>query len=156
MREGSRPDAGRVANVADLTKELDLLRRRAARGTGKVKVGLDELARRLTMPRSTVHTYVSGRTLAPADVLDRMVIALGASNAEQHEWAEAWFRVSAGPQDSEAAEPVPAQLPAGVPAFTGRAAELRRLDALLTRREDTAVVSTIGSGSQVAAGGWRG
>ena len=142
MRDGNGPGAHRVADAVDLVNELDLLRRRAARGSGKAKVGLDELARRLAMPRSTVHTYVSGRTLPPADVLDHMVIALGASQAEQREWAEAWFRASAGPSQA-AAEPVPAQLPAGVPEFTGRETELRRLDALLNHRDDTAVVSTI-------------
>lgn len=89
------PDPKRVHTLAELSRELELLRARAARGTHKTKVSLAELARRVAEPRSTVHSYVTGRYLAPSDVLDRIVAALGASPAELREWAEAWFRVVA-------------------------------------------------------------
>lgn len=92
------PDPRRVRTLADLAAELSLLLVRATPGTGRSRVSLAELARRLGLPassKSSVHSYVTGKTLAPADVLDAMVIALGASPAEQREWNEAWFRVAA-------------------------------------------------------------
>ncbi|MBV9314028.1 MAG: hypothetical protein JO100_09860 [Pseudonocardia sp.] len=91
-------DPRRVHDLDDLARELGLLLIRAARGTGQAKVSLAELTRRLNLPassKSTVHSYVSGHTLAPAEVLDRIVIALGAAPDEQRRWSEAWFRVSA-------------------------------------------------------------
>src|SRR4051812_9681927 len=91
----SGPDPARITNLDDLARELGLLRSRAARGTRSARVSLEELAGRMGEPRSTIHAYLTGRRLAPAEVLDRMVIALGASSAEQHEWAEAWYRVTA-------------------------------------------------------------
>jgi len=81
-----------------MANELGLLQARAARGTGRLRVSLAELTRRVGLPassKSTVHSYVSGRTLPPADVLDNIVIALGATPSEQAQWAEAWFRVTA-------------------------------------------------------------
>lgn len=85
-------------DLPSLARELGLLQARAARGTGTRGVSLTELTRRLgwqTSSRSTVHSYVSGKTLAPADVLDQIVIALGATPDEQREWSEAWFRAAA-------------------------------------------------------------
>src|ERR687894_1632781 len=92
----SGPDAGKVQTIADLARELGLLRARAARGTYKARVSLEALANRIGEPRSTVHAYVSGKHLPPATVLDRIVIALGATPAEQSQWSEAWFRVAGG------------------------------------------------------------
>ena len=89
------PDPRRVHTLAELSRELELLRARAARGSHKTKVSLAELARRVDEPRSTIHAYLTGRYLAPADVLDEIVIALGADRAELPEWGEAWFRVAA-------------------------------------------------------------
>lgn len=89
------PDPARVRTLAELSRELELLRARAAHGTHKTKVSLAELARRTGEPRSTIHAYVTGRYLAPSDVLDRIVAALGAGPAELREWGEAWFRVFA-------------------------------------------------------------
>jgi transcriptional regulator with XRE-family HTH domain len=87
------PDPTRVATRADLAHELALLRVRAAAGTPHVRVSLTELARRVGVPRSTVHAYLSGKHLPPSDVLDRIVIALGATPREQRLWSEAWYRV---------------------------------------------------------------
>jgi DNA polymerase III delta prime subunit len=65
-------------------------------------------------------------------VLDRIVVALGASPAEQREWNEAWYRVPAGkPAHQPEAAAVPQGLPAAIRGFTGRAAELAELDHLL-------------------------
>jgi helix-turn-helix protein len=91
----SGPDPRRVHTLTELSRELELMRARAARGTHKTKMSLAELAGRVAEPRSTIHSYVTGRYLAPPDVLDRIVTALGASPAELREWAEAWFRVFA-------------------------------------------------------------
>lgn len=93
------PDPWAVSDLCDLARELDLLRCRAARGSRKARVSLTDLAHRVGVPRSTLHTYVTGRTLPPVEVLDRVVIALGASPAEQAGWADAWFRVAAHRHD---------------------------------------------------------
>ncbi|MFC7616825.1 helix-turn-helix domain-containing protein [Actinokineospora soli] len=94
-------------------------------------MGLTALAAKADVPRSTLHAYVSGRSLPPAEVLDRIVIELGASPAEQAAWAEAWYRVAAGVAVAKAACGVPRQLPPDVSAFTGRAGALAELDELL-------------------------
>lgn len=97
------PDPRRVTDLAGMAKELGLLQARAGRGTGRSRVSLAELTRRLGLPassKSTVHSYMSGRTLPPADLLDELVIALGATPAEQAQWAEAWFRVAVRKQGS--------------------------------------------------------
>ena len=147
----SGPDPVRVANLDDLVRELGLLRSRAAHGTRSAKVSVEELAGRVGEPRSTIHAYLIGKRLAPAQVLDRIVIALGASSAEQHEWAEAWYRVTAyrdavhrGTGAAAAARTaVVRQLPAPVDNFTGRDDEFAELSRLLgaDRPAPIAVVS---------------
>ncbi|MCS7479263.1 tetratricopeptide repeat protein [Umezawaea endophytica] len=150
------PDPGSVETSADLVRELDLLRVRAAAGSRKARVTLEDLAARVALPRSTVHAYVSGVTTAPADVLDRVVIALGASPAEQAAWSEAWFRVVRGSRKRTA---VPRQLPPDVSAFTGRAEALAELDRLLGEAGRRAVVvsaiaGTAGVGKTALAVHW--
>ncbi|WP_433298395.1 PfkB family carbohydrate kinase [Actinoplanes sp. CA-030573] len=79
-----------------MTRELALLAARAARGSGRRHVSQAELTRRLNLPstsKSTINSYLSGKSLAPADTLDAIVIALGASAEEQRWWGEAWERV---------------------------------------------------------------
>jgi transcriptional regulator with XRE-family HTH domain len=132
---GHGPDARQIRTRTDLGVELDLLRARAAAGTRRARVSLRELADSVDLPRSTLHGYLSGRTMPPADLLDRIVIALGATGVEQREWAAAWYRV----QTHEAHGPAPrAQLPCGLPApiqaFTGRREERSALQALLGDR----------------------
>lgn len=80
----SGPDPSRVATLDDLVRELGLLRFRAARGTRSARVSLDELAGRVSEPKSTIHSYLTGKRLPPAQLLDRIVIALGSSPAELH------------------------------------------------------------------------
>ncbi len=134
----SGPDPARISTLDDLARELGLLRSRAARGTRSARVSLEELAGRMGEPRSTIHAYLTGRRLAPAEVLDRMVIALDASSSEQREWAEAWYRVTAnrdaahrGSGAERTARPTtPHQLPPAVADFLGRAGELTELSRL--------------------------
>ncbi|MFC5290502.1 RICIN domain-containing protein [Actinokineospora guangxiensis] len=104
------PDPTRVSDLPGLAEELGLLRVRAARGTGRPIVSLAELTRRMGLPatsKSTVHSHATGRTLAPAEALDAMVIALGATPDEQRAWAEAWFRVAASRHGTRPAAAVP-------------------------------------------------
>ncbi|MGW3960497.1 ATP-binding protein [Amycolatopsis sp. NPDC005003] len=142
-----RPDPARVADVTGFVREVDLLRRLAARGTGKARVSLADLARLVDVPRSTVHAYVSGKIHPPSDVFDRIVIALGVPRAEWGSWNDAWFRV-AGHLHSEkqAADdpPVPRQLPLDVGGFVGREADLAALDRLLTGSSDGRVAVLTG------------
>ncbi|MFL6143243.1 MAG: ATP-binding protein [Labedaea sp.] len=141
------PDPRRVGNLEGLARELDLLRRRAARGSRKSRVTFTDLADRLELPRSTVHTYVAARTLPPVEVLDRIVIELGASPAEQSLWGEAWYRIAGHlherrhPGPTKLSSP-PRQLPPDVADFTGRQEALAALDSVLTRH-GTVVVSAV-------------
>lgn len=149
-----------MRDLAGLAVELGLLRRRAAKGLRKPQVSLQDLARRVGLPRSTVHAYVTGKTLPPADVLDMIVIGLGADEVEQRAWAEAWHRVydrvererrtgkRPGSPDvrgtGQAAArgvPVPRQLPPHVAGFTGRERELAALDESLTSAQAENTVS---------------
>ncbi len=133
------PNPRRVRGLPGLARELDLLRARAAVGTMKARVSLEDLARLVRLPRSTLHSYLTGQTFAPSDVLDRIVLALGADPAEQREWNEAWFRVRAGDDQPVQA---PFTLPPVVRGFTGRTAETAALDGLSVSRagEDTGLV----------------
>jgi tetratricopeptide (TPR) repeat protein len=145
------PDPGRVQCLADLARELDLLRARAAGGSRKQRVSVAELAGKVSEPRSTVHAYVSGTHLPASDVLDRIVIALGATPIERRAWSEAWFRVSASQQAERAArvrQPPSRQLPADVENFVGRAAELAALDRLLATVGGSAmpIAAIVGAG----------
>jgi Helix-turn-helix domain/AAA ATPase domain len=147
-QRGFGPNPGRVHELAELARELDQLRARAAAGTLKAKVSLEDLTRLVRMPRSTLHRYVTGQTLAPSEVLDRIVIALGASPAEQQDWNEAWYRVHAGePRQSPVPASIPDALPATIRGFAGRTAELTELDRLL----DTGPFGETGSGLPILA-----
>lgn len=86
-----RPD--RVCNAADFVLELDRLRRRAALGTTKQRIGLDRLSRLSGIPRSSLHEYLAGTCLPPTDRLDALVLALGASPDEARDWARALDRL---------------------------------------------------------------
>ncbi|MFL6160907.1 MAG: ATP-binding protein [Jatrophihabitantaceae bacterium] len=132
------PDPTRVVSLSDLVRELNLLRSRAARESRSARVSLEELASRVGEPKSTIHAYLTGKRLAPAQMLDRMVIALGTTPTEQREWAEAWYRVCADREavhrmlaPSAASRPTPRQLPPTVDCFIGRQDALAELDRLL-------------------------
>ncbi|WP_158102693.1 ATP-binding protein [Lentzea kentuckyensis] len=138
-------DPSRIRTRADLVRELELLRGNAARGSGRTRVSLAELAKRIDVPRSTVHTYLTGQTLLPAEVLDRIVIALDGGPEDHARWADAWDRVAAHEHTFKQAPAVvvPRQLPADVRAFVGRAGELEELDGLLEQPNRTVVLSAI-------------
>ncbi len=160
----SGPDPARVASLEDLARELGLLRARAARGSRSARVSLDELSSRVGEPKSTIHSYLVGRRLPPAQLLDRMVIALGSTPAELHEWAEAWYRVGAvrdaarrGGSDNQFGGSVPHQLPLPVDRFVGRIAQLAELDEVLAGGASTrlALISgTAGVGKTALAMRW--
>jgi hypothetical protein len=149
-----------VASLDDLVRELNLLRSRAARGTRSARVSLEELAARVDEPKSTIHAYLTGRRLAPAQLLDRMVIALGTTPAEQREWAEAWYRVCAHREvthrtGTASTAAVPRQLPAAVAHFTGRLEALADLDrTFATGGGIAALVGTAGVGTTALAVHW--
>lgn len=129
------PDPARITDVTGFVREVDLLRRLAARGTGKARVSLADLARLVDVPRSTVHAYVSGKIHPPSDVFDRIVIALGVPRAEWGRWNDAWFRVAAhlhGEKQVAGRPPVPRQLPVDIGGFVGREPDLAALDRQLT------------------------
>jgi ribokinase len=92
---GAGPDPRRIYNLDTLARELGLLLARASAGSRSPQVTLADLTRRIGLPKATIHNYITGNTLAPADVLDKIVVALSAQPEEQREWSEAWFRVSA-------------------------------------------------------------
>jgi transcriptional regulator with XRE-family HTH domain len=156
------PDPARVVNLDDLVRELNLLRSRAARGTRSARVSLEELANRVDEPKSTIHAYLTGKRLAPAQLLDRMVIALGTTAAEQREWAEAWYRVCAHreaahrPGTPGIAGTVPRQLPPAVDHFIGRLEELAELDRMYGAGSGgvAALVGTAGVGTTALAVHW--
>jgi len=151
------PDPERVTDLRSLVDELDLLRRRAARGTRKNRVSLADLGRSADLPRSTVHTYVTGQAFPAIDVLDRLLIALGATADELAAWSDAWFRVAAalgsrrrGPVPTSAV--LPRQLPSDVPGFVGRHDQLAALDGLMPTRPLTASTTVVISAIAGTAG----
>lgn len=125
-------DLDAVASVPQLLAELDRLRRHAARGTGKVRLSLTDIAKASGIPRSTLASYLNGSTLITADALDAVVLALGVTARDARRWATVWERVSAASVPRLAAAPVPHQVPAGIGGFVGRTAELAALGGTLT------------------------
>jgi tetratricopeptide (TPR) repeat protein/transcriptional regulator with XRE-family HTH domain len=140
-----------VDTVAGLAAVLRQLRRRHARRTGTAELSYRELAARTGWSHATVGEYLSGKTLPPTDRFDTLVRLLGAAPAEQGALATARDRVEErrrGPAGAPGAEePVPRQLPADVPGFAGRDAELAALDRLVSGAPSaTVVVAVTGTG----------
>lgn len=158
MRDGppapllSGPDPSRVNTQADLVAELDRLRRHAARGSQQARISYDKVGQRAGMPRSTVHAYMRGLRLPPADALDAIVVALGATVAEQAAWAGALDRVNdtlAALPPGQFVPPTPRQLPAAPLGFRGRADELRQIEKAIDRaagEQSAPVVLLVGMG----------
>jgi tetratricopeptide (TPR) repeat protein len=156
VRDSEAARLSHLDTFPDLLHELERWRVRAARGTGKARLSLRDLAAATGLPHSSLANYLSGATVMPVDVLDAVVLALGARPEEAREWAQAWERASIGRARPAAADAesgsirpgpvVPRQLPGAVGRFVGRTAELRvlteRLDSL-TRPGGTVVVSAI-------------
>ncbi|GLY95086.1 hypothetical protein Acsp02_23410 [Actinoplanes sp. NBRC 103695] len=85
-------DPGQITTFADLLRELRRLRVRAARGRGKPKLSIQDIAVTSGTPKSSLANYLSGATVIPADVLDAVVLAMGATPVEAVAWAKAWER----------------------------------------------------------------
>lgn len=146
-----RPDL--VSTGEDLIRELDLLRRRAAQGRGKSRASIDDIAKATTVPLSTVHVHVTGRSLPTADALLDIVSALGADVAERSEWLAALDRVVR--RDAAAREPiVPRQLPPAVRRLVGREDELAALDAAAAPGSVVLLVGMGGIGKTSLALAW--
>ncbi|MFE5565719.1 XRE family transcriptional regulator [Amycolatopsis japonica] len=88
-----------VHTLRDLKEEFDRLRRLEGRRQGAGWLSLDALTapvkrhRGREVPRSTLDNYLSGRTLAPHDVYEAILKALGVEDAELRPWGDAWDRL---------------------------------------------------------------
>ncbi|WP_157641070.1 ATP-binding protein [Longispora albida] len=150
--------------VRALLDELARWRVRAARGTGKTRVSLRDLAAATGVPRSTLSGYLSGETLMPADVLDAVVLALGASAEDCRRWATAWEKAAvaslAQPPATPEAEgsahpvPVPRQLPPRTADFVGRDDALDALERLGSGAGLLMITGAAGAGKTALAVEW--
>ena len=154
-------DPARITTADDLVEQLAVLRKAGAAGTGKAKVSLDEVSARTGIPRSTIHSYLSGRVIPPPDALDAMLAALGVPLEDMPAWAAALERIharrthraaqraegaAARASEVEAFPLAPQQLPRGVP-LIDRDDELARLDSLWSDPDErTPVAVLVGPG----------
>ncbi|HZN20608.1 MAG TPA: tetratricopeptide repeat protein [Micromonosporaceae bacterium] len=174
-----------VDTVPELARLLRQLRRRHARRCGHAELTYRDLAAATGWSLSAVGEYLAGDTLPPTDRFDALIRLLGAAPDEQGALATVRDRVdeqrrrapgTAGPAGNArrrrapgpaspvgtaaAGRPVPRQLPADVPGFTGRDAELHELDLLVAGagRASTLVVpavsGTAGVGKTALAVHW--
>ncbi|MDQ1294868.1 MAG: hypothetical protein QG608_2753 [Actinomycetota bacterium] len=131
-----------VTDLSTLAHLLRGLRRRHAHDGGRPELTYREMASLTGLSRASIGSYFSGTALPPTDRFDILTRLLGATALEQGAFATARDRVaegrrrpyrSAGPgrSDPVGQTPAPHQLPADVPAFTGRELELDRLDRVL-------------------------
>ncbi|WP_373318927.1 ATP-binding protein [Dactylosporangium siamense] len=166
------PDAllapGAVAGARtteDLARLLRELRRRDARRRGGAELTYRELAAATGWSHGIIGGYLAGRVLPPTDRLDVLVRLLGAAPAEQGALATARDRVEEGRRQAPPVPPaptsaVPRQLPADVPAFTGRTARLADLDGVLdgnlvgTGPRAALIAGTAGVGKTALAVHW--
>jgi transcriptional regulator with XRE-family HTH domain len=94
-------DPSRAFTAFDLCVHLERLRSCGPDGRSRRRVSLTELSRLTGIPRSTVHTYLTGSVLPSAEALDAIVLALGCQSGQAALWAEAWHRVTEGVRGSE-------------------------------------------------------
>lgn len=158
--------AGAPVSRRDLAAELRHLLLAAERRPGAPgRLKRSALARRLGVSASSLYAYLDGTTLPPAGVLARLLDALDVAEGERQRLAS--VRDSLDARRRSRTQPhrldpmVPRHLPADVPGFTGRAAYLDRLDALLPRRGSgastvviTAISGTAGVGKTALAVHW--
>ncbi|HEY7225573.1 MAG TPA: tetratricopeptide repeat protein [Micromonosporaceae bacterium] len=148
--------AAAAQTVADLARVLRELRRRHARRRRRPVLTYRQIADRTGWSVSTVGGYFTGTKLASVDRFDELCRRLGADPREQGVLATAREQVAEARRGTEAGDStagplggtrlvVPRTLPPAVFGFTGRVAQLARLDGLLasaTMPHD-AVVSTV-------------
>jgi tetratricopeptide (TPR) repeat protein len=149
-----------VTGIDDLAGLLRRLRRRQARLRGDPPVTYRELAARTGWSLGIVAQYFAGRSLPPTDRFDTLVQLLGAAPVEQGMLATARDRVEERRRRTRpTTDYVPRLLPAPVSGFTGRAAGLAWLNALLDGGTPAAVVisaiaGTAGVGKTALAIHW--
>lgn len=104
--EAAPPSPADISSREELVASLDALRRHGPDGNPRARVTLQSLARATDIPVSTVHSYLSGRTLPPPEALDAIVWVLGVRGRERGQWADALDRVqSAGRRPTTEAAP---------------------------------------------------
>jgi hypothetical protein len=94
MAAPGAPDPDQVMTRADLVRQLNVLRVRAAVGTGKARMSVRDVARATGIPRSTLAGYLSGTTPAPPDALGRIVAALGVEASQAAAWVSTGRRLA--------------------------------------------------------------
>jgi len=87
------PDPRRIHGLADLARAFTLLRRRAAR-RGQVQLSVRDLSRRTGRAPSTLHPYLRGVRLCPADTYESLLRGLGVAETDLRPWLDAWERIA--------------------------------------------------------------
>lgn len=87
------PDPQQISNLTDLAQALSALRRRQAR-KGQLQLSVRDLARSTGRAPSTLHPYLSGRRLCPADVYEQLLHALAVPASQLRPWLDAWERLA--------------------------------------------------------------
>lgn len=95
-------DPDRIHTLADLAREIDVLRRAEGRRAGKRWLSLQDMVRLVRqelgreVPRSTLDNYLHGRTLVPLEIYEAVLRALRVDVATFRPWADAWERLDDG------------------------------------------------------------
>lgn len=107
------------------------------------------LARRIRVSPSSLYAYLDGTTLPPADVLARLLDVLDVAGVQRRRLADMRDILDPRPEVAPAGAqaPTPFELPPEVADFTGRDAELVRLDELLAGGGRSAVVISLVDGT---------
>lgn len=88
------PEPAGFRTETDLLAALNDLRVRGARRRGKARLSLQDLTAVTGVPRSSLANYLTGRTLMPLDVLDRLLLALGVDPVRAGAWATRWEQLT--------------------------------------------------------------
>lgn len=139
-RIGPNPNPGTVEEFAG---ELKRLVHRGAGGRLKVSA----LAKRVDISQSTLYAYLAGTTLPPTHVLDAILGEVGAGPDDVRRMATARDALGQRRRSTGTGAPavVPRELPLKPSGFTGRIAELARLDTALGAGSGPPVVSVSGT-----------
>ncbi|MDQ1659342.1 MAG: hypothetical protein QOD41_4425 [Cryptosporangiaceae bacterium] len=144
-------DLATVTDVGQLAAVLRQLRRRDGRRRGGPQLTYRELAERTGWSIGTICSYLAGKVLPPTGRFDELVRTLGATPSEQGALATARDRVE---ETRRTGPVVPFQLPLDAPHFTGRIAELHRIDEAAAAVPIVAVSGTAGAGKSTLAIRW--